>query len=357
MSLPPAPPVDNEQPLGRRVRRVPSWVEDLAETLPSHSFFRRIRSDQRSAFGRTSALYRFAPGDILSGFDNRPGERGFAVALIFEGWVTEAVDYPDGTEGTALRGPGDLVGDSVLFNPRNTFLARALTHCTAAIMPASAFRGFLQTYPGSMEVLCGVLTSRLQALQLQYELTGQPASRRVNRLLLDLSFHSYRTDGIRIISGLSQSDLANVLKLSRPAIENQISVLKKAGIISVGRKQIIVIKPEKLGQEYESEIEEEQLDPQLEPTDDRSHIAVLVRGGGLRIILSREFQQAPAGWDRALSHSGSQKQCRMMFGMLMKELEITPVRSGHNFIGEVHGTSIEAVTRILARVTSSIGIN
>ncbi|MFF3074493.1 Crp/Fnr family transcriptional regulator [Kitasatospora sp. NPDC057936] len=233
-----------------RMRRpARSWLDAATVPLPRSSFIRRLNTDQRAALSRIAVPQTYDGGSVISNVESNTGTKSFTMQIIVSGWVMEEVSYPDGTQGVTLRGPGDLIGDSILFSPRDSFRAVSATIVLAASIPSSSFRGFLQNYPAAMESFCRLLTTRLQMLQLQHERTNQPPAARINSLLLDLSTYAdpARPTFPYDILGLSQADLARILKLSRPSVENHIRELRRSGTITTGRRRITLINPVNLG--------------------------------------------------------------------------------------------------------------
>ncbi|MFE9427732.1 Crp/Fnr family transcriptional regulator [Kitasatospora sp. NPDC006697] len=216
--------------------RRPPGTGDLLERVPKNSFLRLLREDQCAAFLNSANLRGASPGATLS--------IGAAILLLLDGWVTHEIEQPDGNLFLTLRGPGDIIGDSSLFGARMPQGVRTTGIVTLAAMSTKSFRGFLHNHPTNMAAFCSVISNRLHKTQRDYQNLNRPVAERINLLLQDL--FSGRPHPERQPIHISQGDIARVLRLSRPAVENHLRSLRKAGVIDTKYREIHLRDPSAL---------------------------------------------------------------------------------------------------------------
>lgn len=179
-----------------------------------------------------------------------PGE---AVYCILEGSVKVQLLSAEGAEITAaLLGPGDMVGETILVDPRRSS-ANVLTRqeTTLLWMERKTFLRCLEVCPALCRSLARELSDRLRsATERIQSFATLDVTGRVALQLLDLAErygHPMPGEGVTIPLPVTQGEIAEMVAATRERV-NQIMVrLKRAGVFSVdGSHHITVHRPEVL---------------------------------------------------------------------------------------------------------------
>jgi CRP-like cAMP-binding protein len=148
----------------------------------------------------------------------------------------------------AVRGPGDVIGELAAIDhsePRSAS-AYAMEPVVVHVVSAGEFEAFLEKTPGAALVLLRTLTHRLRdASRTQMEFGSFDTVARVARRLDELiATHGEETsEGIRIALPLTQEELAGWVGASRESVARALRTLRDAGVISTGRRQVLVLDP------------------------------------------------------------------------------------------------------------------
>jgi CRP/FNR family cyclic AMP-dependent transcriptional regulator len=184
----------------------------------------------------------FAPGQKIFS----QGEASDHIAIIRAGVVKITAVTASGREALlGLRGAGELVGELAAMDGRpRSATVRALDQVRAQLVLTTTFRNFLLAHPDALlAVLAAVITRLREADRRRLEFVGSDVQQRVGLLLTELvRTHGRRTSGGSIIIGLalSQEEIAGATGASREAVAKALQGLRKQGIISTGRRRIIV---------------------------------------------------------------------------------------------------------------------
>ncbi|MFD8979200.1 Crp/Fnr family transcriptional regulator [Streptomyces sp. NPDC059564] len=173
------------------------------------------------------------------------------VLLILTGWTKVTASAPSGYQGLlALRGPGDIVGESsaVTGRPRSATVT-ALEPVRAAAIDHRTFREFIARSPSVALTLLGLTADRTRSGdRRQLEFASMSVRERLATLLLDLArTHGRRTDdGVEITVPLTKQELAGAVGASREMVQRQLKDLRDRGVVSTGRRALVIVRPDVL---------------------------------------------------------------------------------------------------------------
>ncbi len=191
------------------------------------------------AIGRRRAFRR-------GGFLLREGEHSNHVFVIRQGRVKIVATTAGGQEVLfAVRGPGELVGELAALTADDvarTASIVALGAVEAQVMTGPVFLAFLEPRPRVLMLVVGKIMDRLRdSDRRQIEFGSQPTLGRVAGYLAEMAEHDGRTvtGGIEITT-LSQEELAGYVMASRESVARALTTLRGHGLISTGRRSIIV---------------------------------------------------------------------------------------------------------------------
>ena len=214
----------------------PAMLHDLAEHLKP----RRYRSG-------SDVFHRGDPGNamfiITSGAVRiyLPSERDVVLAVLREGDMFGEMallerDIPGRPNGSARSASARAIQDSVLLRLERADFERVLDH-----------------YPEAQRAVIDVLVERLrktnESIQDAYLL--EVPGRLARRILLIAEEHGRDAEagrelGIRV----SQQDLADMIGASRVAVNKQLQVWRRDGIIEISRQRITILDIDALKKEY-----------------------------------------------------------------------------------------------------------
>lgn len=170
--------------------------------------------------------------------------------IIMEGWAKVTSSTEDGHEVVlAVRGPGDLIGESAVLAERaRSATITALSPIRALVVPAARFIGFLDAHPGVWMLVSGTFVQRIDDAdrRLQAHVTAS-GPRRLALLLADLAEISLQhaapaEDGsVDIGPALSQEELGSWIDASRETVARALNGLRGKGLILTGWRRITVV--------------------------------------------------------------------------------------------------------------------
>lgn len=152
-----------------------------------------------------------------------------------------------------VRKAGDLFGLAEVFARQDRICtAQALTACSLYEITGSNFEIVLKSHYAVSQKVASVLGRRIRFLCEQVEnLMVHDISERLARLLVYLSFHhpansDTSTVPVSIPLSLTQEDMAAMTGSCQQTISETLKKLQKEGLISVSRKEIIILNPSKM---------------------------------------------------------------------------------------------------------------
>lgn len=189
----------------------------------------------------------FAADELLI----REGDPADFVHVIVTGWVRVSTVLPDGRELVyALRGPGDVLGDlAALHGWERTASVRSLEPTAVAQLTAAQFQSCLRNRPEIGIALIKTLAVRLREAELaRVGTVSLDISHRLARHLAGLMAERGQPspDGIVIATPFTQEEIANQLGASRRAVARAMAMLRARGVLTTGRRRIVVNRPDVL---------------------------------------------------------------------------------------------------------------
>lgn len=177
-----------------------------------------------------------------------PGDEMFA---ILHGRVKVSAFSEDGREVIfAILESGDFCGETALLDgqPRSATCS-ALEACQLVVISRATFIPFLEKHPSLAIHLLALLSQRLRGADVQMEdFTFFPLAPRLARKLVMLAEEHGDASGskISIDMNISQNDLANMVGVSREAVNKQLGLWVKDGLITLAHRLIVIEDNERL---------------------------------------------------------------------------------------------------------------
>lgn len=171
--------------------------------------------------------------------------------VIVDGWVRVSTLLEDGRELVyALRGPGDVLGElAALHGWERTASVRSVEPTTVVQLTAQQFQGVLRSRPEIGIAVIKSLAVRLREAEGARVVSVElDISHRLARHLARLMEERGRTtaEGIEIDTPFTQEEIANQLGASRRAVARAMAMLRSRGVLSTGRRRIVVERPDVL---------------------------------------------------------------------------------------------------------------
>jgi CRP/FNR family transcriptional regulator, cyclic AMP receptor protein len=196
------------------------------------------------AIGRRT---RFPPGTRLM----HEGEPGSNVMLLVSGHTKTSSTTEHGQEIVlSFCGPGDVLGELSFIDeqPRSSNVT-AIEPVEAIVMPASAFRDYLERSPTAAMSVIEAISRRFRlADRKRIQFGASDTTGRVAARLVELAERYGETDGdgIRIGLPITQEELASWTSSSRAGVAQALKTLRELGWIETERKRITVRELEQL---------------------------------------------------------------------------------------------------------------
>jgi CRP/FNR family transcriptional regulator, cyclic AMP receptor protein len=198
------------------------------------------------ALRREGRVVQFGSGQALF----VEGDRAARVFLVQRGWVVLSCVGAGGREVVlAVSGPGDVIGELSAFDgqPRSA-TAVAAEDVEAVVASSEALTRALEG-PGAALELIGVLAARLRHdTRTLVDFATLSTAGRIAWRLSELAdrFGEPVAEGVSVALPLSQDQLASWCGASREAAVRALRALRMLGIISTGRRSVVVHDPEQL---------------------------------------------------------------------------------------------------------------
>ncbi|GAA3110706.1 Crp/Fnr family transcriptional regulator [Streptomyces rectiviolaceus] len=210
-------------------------------------FLARLEGEDRSALLSLGHELRFGPRVELL-HQHEPSSH---VLFIVNGWTKVTASAANGYEALlALRGPGDIIGESAALTGRpRSATVTALEPVRAVAVELKEFTGFLAHSPAVSFALLGLTSDRTRAAdRRRLEFASMNVKERFAALLLDLArTHGRRTDeGIELGVPLSKQELAGSVGASREMVQRLLKELRTRGAVVTGRRALVITRPDVL---------------------------------------------------------------------------------------------------------------
>jgi CRP-like cAMP-binding protein len=220
----------------------------LGQRQPPSRFWNDLDEIERNALRDAAQPHTYMAGMHLC-YEGDPSDR---IIIIEDGWAKITSTTEDGHEVVhAIRGPGDLIGESAVLGhrPRSATII-ALSPLRALLVSATRFTTFLDEHPRVWRMVSGTLVRRtdddVRRLRAQASADG---AQRLALLLVDLAEHYGTpgpTGGVIIQPSLSQQELASWVDSSRETVARALKVWRARGLVNTSRRKITVLKPARL---------------------------------------------------------------------------------------------------------------
>jgi CRP-like cAMP-binding protein len=208
-------------------------------TQPARPFLEAIGERAAAALRGVGVTRRWPDGSVIF----HEGDRADRVLVIETGRVKFVATEANGTETVlAVRGPGDLVGEvsAVDDGPRSA-TAIALGGVTCLAVGIAAFRTVVADHRPASDALLRTLAARLREAEgRRAEYAALDTVQRLARRLLELA-----GDGTTV-ERLTHEDLAALIGASRESVAKALQVLRGAGLVRTGRREIEILDPDVL---------------------------------------------------------------------------------------------------------------
>jgi CRP-like cAMP-binding protein len=180
-----------------------------------------------------------------------PIDEAHSVFLLAAGRVKICHGTPDGKQAIlALIEPGELFGELAMFDSaaRDEY-AETIEPSTVVMIPRDEMQRLIQEHPVVSMALTRLMGLRRQKIERRLKNLLYLSNRdRLTHLLLELAeqYGERTREGVRLRIRLSHQDLASVIGSTRETVTVVLGELQAEGLISVGRRKIVIRQPEQL---------------------------------------------------------------------------------------------------------------
>ena len=214
--------------------------ESLDDRVP---FLARLESEDRSALLSLGRELSFTTRTVLL----RQSEPSSHVLIVTHGWTKVTAAAANGYEALlALRGPGDIVGESAALTGRpRSATVTALEPVRTVALVREHFRDFLARSPAVSFALLGLTSDRTRAAdRRRLEFASMSVRERFAALLLDLArTNGHRTEeGIELSVPLSKQELAGSVGASREMVQRLLKELREREAVLTGRRTMVILR-------------------------------------------------------------------------------------------------------------------
>ncbi|GLW54838.1 hypothetical protein Kpho01_28490 [Kitasatospora phosalacinea] len=210
---------------------------NFRSAVPPHTWQDLIERGRRRIFPRGTRLLR-------------QGESSESVIALVEGQVRVTRIGEAGDELVLmLRGPGEVLGEmGALAGRLRSASVTAAQRCVGVVLPAHAFRGYVDRHE-LRDVIYRLTVERLHRQErLQVGLRNPSPVVRIAIVLGMLAEELGRTEGpaVALDLGVARVELAAMARMGRSSAVAALSSLQEAGIVSSGRRRLVVTDPARL---------------------------------------------------------------------------------------------------------------
>ncbi|MFG2313624.1 Crp/Fnr family transcriptional regulator [Streptomyces tendae] len=228
------------------MRTAPHTPDDggLDDRVP---FLARLEKEDRTALLSLGRELTFAARVILL----HQREPSSHVLFLVQGWTKVTASAANGYEALlALRGPGDVIGESAALTGRpRSATVTALEPVRAVALEHERFKDFLNRSPAVSFALLGLTADRTRAAdRRRLEFASMNVRQRFAVLLLDLArTHGRRTnEGVALAVPLSKQELAGSVGASREMVQRLLRELREKQAVATGRRTLLILRPDVL---------------------------------------------------------------------------------------------------------------
>lgn len=210
-------------------------------------FLARLEKADRATLLALGHELDFPPRGVLL----RQREPSSHVLFVVHGWTKVTAAAANGYEALlALRGPGDIIGESAALTGRTrSATVTALEQVRTVAVQRERFTEFLAASPAVSFALLGLTSDRTRAAdRRRLEFASMTVRERFATLLLDLArTHGHRTaEGVELSVPLSKQELAGSVGASREAVQRLLKELRERDVVRTGRRALVIVRPDVL---------------------------------------------------------------------------------------------------------------
>ncbi|QLJ05450.1 Crp/Fnr family transcriptional regulator [Streptomyces sp. NEAU-sy36] len=210
-------------------------------------FLARLEAEDRAALLALGRELTFTARSVLI-HHHEPSSH---VLVLVQGWTKVTAAAANGYEALlALRGPGDIIGESAALTGRTrSATVTALEQVRAVAVQRERFTEFLALSPAVSFALLGLTSDRTRAAdRRRLEFASMTVRERFATLLLDLArTHGRRTaEGVELSVPLSKQELAGSVGASREAVQRLLKDLRERDVVRTGRRALVIVRPDVL---------------------------------------------------------------------------------------------------------------
>lgn len=212
-------------------------------------FLMRLEKSEREALLALGRELQFKSRDTLL----RQHEPSAYVLFVTHGWTKVTAAAANGYEALlALRGPGDIVGESAVLTGRaRSATVTALEAVQAVAVDREKFTGFLTASPAVAYKLLGLTSDRMRAAdRRRLEFASMSVKERLAVLLMELANTNarYTAAGVELGVPLSKQELAGSVGASREMVQRLLKDLRARGVVVTGRRTLRIVRMDVLRQ-------------------------------------------------------------------------------------------------------------
>ncbi|SEL05981.1 Crp/Fnr family transcriptional regulator [Streptacidiphilus jiangxiensis] len=220
------------------------WDRALDDRVP---FLARLEQGERETLLALGRPLRFTARAVAL----RQEEPSHHVLLILRGWLKVTASALNGYEALlALRGPGDIVGESAALSGRpRSATVTALEEVHTVAVEQERFTGFLERHPRVALQLLSLAADRMRVGdRRRLEIAALTVKERLAGLLLELTrSHGHTVEGgIELTVPLSQQELAGSVGASREAVTRLLRDYRERGVLLTHRRRLVILRPDLL---------------------------------------------------------------------------------------------------------------
>jgi CRP-like cAMP-binding protein len=212
------------------------------DVLGRGQWFASLPESLRAAIVSALTIRAFAPGEAII----RQGRLPRGLCALIEGRARMTKLLASGREVLIqVGGPGTWFGDwSVLADRPALNTTSAVTRCRVAVLPMAEFRRLVDEEPRWYREFNRYL---LDNVATYYEAhaahAGLSAEGWLRHRLAAIAEVVRRNEGVEgpVALGVSQSELATAVGLSRPALNGMLARLQRRGLLELRFRQVVVV--------------------------------------------------------------------------------------------------------------------
>jgi CRP/FNR family transcriptional regulator, cyclic AMP receptor protein len=209
------------------------------QILRCSALFARLSDDEIDGVFEQAVIRRYAAGAQIF----YKGDPGCSMMAVLRGRVLISAPSSDGKEVILnIINEGEIFGEIALLDGKDrTADATAMTKCELLVVGRRSFLPLLER-PDMVRELLNVLCERLRRTSEQVEDVRflDLAARIAKTLLRFAKADDARQPSARIVLGMSQREIGNLVGASREKVNKRLQAWRRAGIITVNDGTIFI---------------------------------------------------------------------------------------------------------------------